>query len=109
MKGPPLGYRDKQIRLEFPDLADDCHVTIKNPKLQPIHRLLRDDTPDGDYDAARAASNKVRAGLVVDWCVWDVDTDEQLPGPPVDPAVFDRIPSAVVYAIQAEIDKAFPH
>jgi len=103
-----MGYRDKLLRLEFPDLADDCFVTIKNPKLRPLHHLLRDETPDGDWDAARQASNKVRAALIVEWRVWDVDTDEELPPPPVDGTLLDRVPTLIVRTIQNEIDKAFP-
>lgn len=83
-----MGYANPIIRLGFPELTEDgdteVHVIIKNPKLLPAAEMTPRDVPplpDGSEDKAgiQAESNRILAGLVKAWHVFDATTEEQAP------------------------------
>jgi hypothetical protein len=77
-----MGYANRVIRLDFPDLTDDpvndkIWVTIRNPKLVPSGELTPEQvTPvvDGqaeDAAAANASMHKMFAKLIIGWRAYD--------------------------------------
>lgn len=90
------GYKNPVIRIPFPeDLAPDCHVVIRNPRLMPASEIqsLAGSRTDADRERIRAARAAIEAGqeipddlvteedgnrtyaliarLIVGWRVWD--------------------------------------
>lgn len=85
------GYKNPVIRIPFPeDLADDCHVVIRNPRLIPAAELQSFFA--GSREIAEAARKAAEAGfevadeavsegaaqmyrlaahLIIGWRVWD--------------------------------------
>ena len=98
------GYRDRTLRLDFPELADDCYVVIRNP-------LLVADDPDEWADLSGADRLRKRlARVVVSWNVWDAEQDEVtvLPLPTLDdPSPLDRIPVVILRRMIEEVARPF--
>lgn len=90
------GYKAPIITLRFPELADDIHVVIRNPRLIPMAELrsmyagVMTDEDKAAIEEARAAAEAGRevpdglvtdeltsrgftmvAGLIIGWRVWD--------------------------------------
>lgn len=85
------GYNNPVIRIPFPeDLADDCHVTIRNPRLIPAAELQSffadsrefaeaarqaaedgSEVPDGIVQDGTERMYRLAAYLIVGWRVWD--------------------------------------
>lgn len=99
------GYKDRTITLPFPALGKGCQVTIKNPALLPLQPSFR--APEGtdpvEYERLFLQYSKEQVGaLVVEWTMWDVDTDELLALPSEDLSVLDRCPGIVLNRIAKE-------
>lgn len=78
-----MGYRDKTIRIDAEDLAEGCYVVMRNPRLLTVEQLDT-SSPAGEDLSPATAEQRGRdliAGLVLEWQVWDVETDEELPVP----------------------------
>jgi hypothetical protein len=101
-----MGYKEKTVRVEFSDLGKGCYVVIKNPALRPLETTpaLPDDPDERNAAFLEMAKSRI-AGLITEWCMWDVDTDEELPLPSIDPNVFDRCPGVVLNRIGEEIQQ----
>lgn len=105
------GYKQRTETLKFEDLADDCWVEIRNPKM-----LTRDDLPDLTEDATlaeqEAAGMAATAALVVRWNVWAINDESDnpavLPLPKDDPSVLRRVPIEIIAAIGAKVAEANP-
>jgi len=103
-------YKDRTIRLDFPELGEGCHVVIKNPALLPLEMSapIEDGLSPEDRSAAILKRAKARTGaLVVSWLMWDItaEQEEELDLPSVDPSVLDRCPGPVLNRIADEIAK----
>jgi hypothetical protein len=112
-----MGYRDRTINFDFSVLGDGCFVTMTNPKLLRSEQMEspedikvdRFGMPLTPIDEAKARRNGMRilALLIVDWCVWDIDTDEPLPVPTAeDFSALDRIPVAIFKPLMNEVGDA---
>lgn len=127
-KGRTVGYANKHVELDFSYLGDGCQVTMNNPKLlsqDALEQFAPPGVPQLDplpgetteqqrarglaalTDEQRAAMNsggrKMLASLIVSWTMWDVDTDEPLPLPSTDLALFGRVPIEVVRRLTDEL------
>lgn len=123
-----MGYANKFIELDFAYLGEGCQVTMRNPKLlsqDALEQFAPPDVPQPEplpgetseqqraralaalTDEQRAAMNsggrKMMASLIVGWTMWDVSTDELLPLPSTDLALFGRVPIEVVRRITDEL------
>lgn len=110
-----MGYRDKFVTIDLDEYGEGCFVRLRNPKLRPVDDLVAKNVETGadgkpvDMEKAHLEADRVRAGLVAEWCVWDPDTDEPLPLPTrEDPSPLNRLPSGIFRKIDDEISKAFP-
>lgn len=105
------GYKQRIIRLTFPELADDCWVDIINPKM--ISQEMLPNIAAEATDAEKAEAGMAAVGtLVVRWNVWDVTDDDDNPAvltiPKDDPSVLSRIPLEIVAAVGAKVAEANP-
>lgn len=110
-----MGYKQsKTVRLDFPELGDDCHVIIRNPMLMSQDELtpdlsiaLNDEGRPVDMEAARLASVDLSGTLIVSWVMWDIndpsEDPEVLPLPSEDPKSMSKVPSPVVAAISKRV------
>jgi hypothetical protein len=125
---PAMGYMNRVIDLQFPDLAglqEDSDraviwVKIKNPKLMVGDDVFTDAAtniqlgPDGQViggDVKKLEVYKSVAKLIIAGFVWDatVDSDDPplVPMPP-SPEQVGRMPIPVINAIADEIKKSSP-
>lgn len=78
-----ITYAEKTIRRDFHELGPDVWVEIRNPLLMPEEKLQTrpprvDDKGNVDRDDAYKKAREMMAGLIVDWHVFDYDTDDLL-------------------------------
>jgi hypothetical protein len=127
-KEPTMGYMNRVIDLQFPDLgglqegSDRAVIWLKirNPKLMTGNDAFSQDTsnvqfgPDGQpvsADVKRDEVLKSFARLVIGGYVWDatVDSDDPplIPMPPT-PEDMGRMPMEILNAIADELKKANP-
>lgn len=71
-----MGYKNKTIHMEFPDLTEDdadapISITIKNPKTLPMGDLIPGDVDAEDRTAQMAAMFAMMANMIVAWHVFD--------------------------------------
>ena len=75
-----MGYANTKIRLDFPDLSEDgdeIYVVIRNPRTVPGPKLIPEELPDGSPRVAYLeASFGIMAGLILEWHVYDGDSDD---------------------------------
>ena len=99
------GYRDRTVRIDFPELGDDCFVIIRNPLLEPFDRdaVVTPRLEDGSFDelAMHDRSTNRFAKLVVDWMLYDAEGNV-LPLPSVDASVAERVPGHVYNMLMVE-------
>ena len=101
-----MGYAERTIRLDFPELGKGCFVVIKNPALEPLTvklPLAATLTDEERISAVLERSQANVAQLVVDWCVWDPADNKRMPLPAEDPSVMSRCPSAIMNVIATEV------
>lgn len=105
------GYKQRTVRLEFPELADDCWVDIVNPKMI-TQGMLPNITPEATEAEQAEAGMAAMGALVVRWNVWAVDDADDNPAvlatPKDDPSVLSRIPLEIVAAVGAKVAEANP-
>jgi hypothetical protein len=125
-KEPTMGYLNRVIHLDFPDLAGTAGepersivwVKIKNPKLLVGNDVFADvNTIELDSDGKPSGSVKQEevyrtfSKLVIAGYVWDAtdDTDDPplIPMPPT-PADMGKMPIEILNAIGAELLKTRP-
>lgn len=109
-----MGYRNQTIRLEFPELGEDCWVVILNPKMLSQEQLPSIDKsiPDDDQDAQARASMDALGRLIVAWNVWATadlnDPPEVLPIPQLDREALRKVPMEIITRLGEEFAKANP-
>ena len=110
-----MGYANRTIRLEFPDLSEDddlIYVVIRNPKTLPADQITPADVPAGpdgtvDRDAAAEAMYEVLAGLVKDWHVYDATADgDVVLDLPATAGHFHKLPVEIVGRVLDEVHGA---
>jgi hypothetical protein len=115
---PIPGYRNRTIRLDFPELSEDddlVYVVMRNPRTVPTDQLnARDVQLDGqgvpvDPEDAKLAGREVLVGLIVDAHVYDASTqadDQPLLALPLSPEDIAKLPLEIQNRIITEINNA---
>jgi hypothetical protein len=105
-----MGYANRFVRLEFPELGDDVYVEIRNPQLAPP-AMLRGDvspTPEG-YSPDTWHTFVVVAKLVKSWQVFDAESDEDeqpVLELPATPETVAKVPATILRKITGLIEEA---
>lgn len=94
------GYANPYVLLQFPDLAEDCSVLMRNPQLLAPAEITPEDVAVGedgkpvDPAAANEAMYKVMARVIVAWKVYEPFSGDM---PAVDP---DADPADILAALE---------
>lgn len=94
------GYATPYVMLQFPELAEDCSVLMRNPQLLPPSEITPKDVPLDDKgqpvdpNAANEAMYEVMARVIVAWKVYAAFAADL---PPVDP---DADPADVLATLE---------
>ena len=128
-----MGYANRVVTIQFPDMSDDPEdkiwVCMRNPKMVPIDEM-RSGT-DGitlnaagepeDTGAATRSGYKILAKLIVGWHVWDatvmpelnaagedVSVQVLLPQPPTTAEVIAKLPIEILNRLMEEVASINP-
>ena len=128
-----MGYANRVVTIQFPDLSDDpgdrIWVTMRNPKMVPIDEMragsegvtLNAQGDPEDSGAATAAGYRILAKLIVGWHVYDatvlpelnasgedVSTPVMLPQAPVTVEMVAKLPMAILNRLMEEMSSINP-
>ena len=103
-----MGYKDRTLRLEFPELGDGLYVVLRNPRLMPPD-TGQPNIALSDTDGLLRAGKRRVARLLIDWHLWDArveDDDVPLRLPTVDDLEpFDGCPDYVMRKVSREVNR----
>lgn len=112
-----MGYANRVLRIDFPDLTEPgdtpIHLVIKNPRVMPPSEITPGDVPTGpdgqpDEQAAMQEMYRIISRLVKAWHVYDAtdDGDDQARLPlPATPELVARLPLEIVNAVATKIQE----
>lgn len=113
-----MGYKNRFIRISFPELGDDIWVDILNPMMAPASALTSDIPIETDDDGKIAKGSEaqmadvtydITSKLIIRWNVYDVMDPSDDPQPlelPATPDKMKRLPMAIITKIMQEVGKA---